>query len=70
VKRPIGPFGRGRLDWLFVKAPPSAQSKDSYRLAPHYGETLSVLASGLRLRLSDHAPCVVDLPLQEPPLAH
>lgn len=68
VKRPIGPFGRGRLDWIFVKAPPSAQpDKDSYRLAPHFGETLSGFLNNLNPRLSDHAPCVVDIPLQEPP---
>lgn len=68
VKRPIGPFGRGRLDWIFVKAPPSAQpDKNSYRLAPHFGETLSGFARGLSAPLSDHAPCVVDIPLQEPP---
>lgn len=69
VKRPIGPFGRGRLDWMFVKAPPAAQpeGKKSYRLAPHFGETLSVFSEGLRSRLSDHSPCVVDIPLQEPP---
>ncbi len=65
VRRPIGPFGRGRLDWLFVKAPP-AEGK-SYRLAPHFGETLSGILEGVRPRLSDHSPCVVDLPLQEPP---
>ncbi len=68
VKRPIGPIGRSRLDWIFVKAPPSAQpGKDSYRLAPHFGETLTGLLEGLTVRLSDHNPCVVDLPLQEPP---
>lgn len=68
VLRPIGPFGKGRLDWLFVKAPPSAQPPRSYRLAPHYGETLSgLVAPSLRLRLSDHSPCVLDLPLVEPP---
>lgn len=68
VKRPIGPLGRGRLDWIFVKAPPAAQpDMKSYRLAPHYGETLSGFLNDLKPRLSDHAPCVVDIPLQEPP---
>ena len=68
VQRPIGPLGRSRLDWIFVKAPPSAQPHpDSYRLAPHYGETLSGLIEGLNIRLSDHSPCVADIPLQEPP---
>ncbi|MES2736161.1 MAG: endonuclease/exonuclease/phosphatase family protein [Verrucomicrobiota bacterium] len=68
VRRPIGPIGRSRLDWIFVKAPPSAQpqGKDSYRLAPHFGETLTGMMEGLTLRLSDHSPCVLDIPLQEP----
>ncbi len=69
VKNPIGPLGQGRLDWIFVKAPPSAQPQgdQSYRLAPHFGETLTRFASGLKARLSDHSPCVLDIPLQEPP---
>lgn len=68
VQRPIGPLGRSRLDWIFVKAPPSAQPNEkSYRLAPHYGETLGGLIEGLNIRLSDHSPCVADIPLQEPP---
>ena len=69
VQRPIGPFGRGRLDWIFVKAPPSTQTRGnpSYRLAPHFGETLSRISGDLKIRLSDHCPCVVDIPLQEPP---
>lgn len=69
VNRPIGPFGRGRLDWIFVKAPPYAQPDGvkSYRLAPHFGETLSGLIEHLDPQLSDHSPCVLDLPLQEPP---
>ncbi|WP_345735876.1 endonuclease/exonuclease/phosphatase family protein [Prosthecobacter algae] len=68
VQRPIGPIGRSRLDWIFVKAPPSAQpeGKNSYRLAPHFGETLTGMMEGLTLRLSDHSPCVLDIPLQEP----
>ena len=69
VQRPLGPIGRSRLDWMFVKAPPSSQAlgKDSYRLSPHFGETLSGLISGLTVRLSDHSPCVLDIPLAEPP---
>ncbi len=69
VQRPIGPIGRARLDWMFVKAPPSAQpeGKNSYRLAPHYGETLTGLISGLTLKLSDHSPSVLDIPFEEPP---
>lgn len=68
VKRPIGPIGRGRLDWIFVKAPPSAlqAGKKSYRLSPHFGEALSTFGKALNPVLSDHIPCVVDIPLQEP----
>lgn len=68
VKRPIGPLGRGRLDWIFVKAPPSAlpEGRKSYRLSPHFGEALSSFGRGLNPALSDHIPCVVDIPLQEP----
>lgn len=69
VQRPIGPIGRSRLDWMFVKAPPAAQSegKDSYRLAPHFGETLTGMTSGVQVKLSDHSPCVLDIPFEEPP---
>jgi hypothetical protein len=64
VPRPIGPFGRTRLDWIFVKQPTEWQ--DSYRLAPHFGETLEMLDKGLLSPLSDHVPIVADLPLLEP----
>ncbi|MEN3943267.1 endonuclease/exonuclease/phosphatase family protein [Prosthecobacter sp. SYSU 5D2] len=68
VQRPIGPIGRSRLDWMFVKAPPSAQTEGSgYRLAPHFGETLTGIVQGLTVRLSDHSPCVLDIPITEPP---
>jgi endonuclease/exonuclease/phosphatase family metal-dependent hydrolase len=68
VNRPIGPIGRSRLDWMFVKAPPSAQTEGSrYRLAPHFGETLTGMVQGLTIKLSDHSPCVLDIPISEPP---
>lgn len=68
VQRPIGPIGRSRLDWMFVKAPPSAQGEDKeYRLAPHFGETLTGLAHDFSVRLSDHSPCVLDIPFDQPP---
>lgn len=68
VKRPIGPLGRGRLDWIFVKAPPSAlaDGSKSYRLSPHFGEALSSFGQALNPLLSDHVPCVLDIPVQEP----
>lgn len=65
VPRPIGPVGRTRLDWIFVKQPPEWQ--DSYRFAPHFGEALSAFDHALTRPFSDHKPCVVDLPLEEPP---
>lgn len=64
VPRPIGPMGKTRLDWIFVKAPPEWQQ--SYRFAPHFGETLEMLDKALTLPLSDHRPIVADLPLTEP----
>lgn len=71
VRRPIGPLGRYRLDWFFVKSGLLTDSKDKhgpYRFAPHYGETLAEFNEYLQQRLSDHRPLVVDLPLQEPAL--
>jgi endonuclease/exonuclease/phosphatase family metal-dependent hydrolase len=65
VPRPVGPFGRTRLDWIFVKQP--AEWQGSYRFAPHFGETLSEFDRALTQPYSDHRPCVVDLPFEEPP---
>lgn len=64
VPRPIGPVGRTRLDWIFVKQPP--EWRGSYRFAPHFGETLSAFDHDLIAPFSDHKPCVVDLPFEEP----
>ncbi len=69
VNRPIGFFGRHRLDWIFVKLTFLKDGSNSYRLAPHYGETLVAFDRVLANRLSDHSPCVVDLPLGEPVLS-
>ena len=68
VNRPIGPFGRHRLDWIFVKSTHLTDHSDSFRLAPHFGETLIAFDHALEYRLSDHRPSVVDLPLDEPVL--
>ena len=65
VPRPIGPIGRTRLDWIFVKQPPEWQN--SHRFAPHFGEAHSAFDHSLIQPFSDHKPCVVDLPLEEPP---
>lgn len=64
VPRPIGPMGKTRLDWIFVKAPPEWQQ--GYRFAPHFGETLELFDTALTQPLSDHRPIIADLPLSEP----
>jgi hypothetical protein len=70
VQRPIGPIGQTRLDWIFVKSllKHPRERGGTYRLAPHYGEVLKGLSHGLNVRLSDHSPCVVDIPFGEPTL--
>ena len=71
VRRPIGPIGYYRLDWMFVKSGRlnrPRQPDGSYVLAPHFGETLRVFNHHLKVPFSDHRPSVVDLPLTEPDL--
>ena len=71
VKRPIGPIGYYRLDWLFVRSGWLGHPKDraaSYQLAPHFGETLVEFNRYLERPFSDHRPSVIDLPLMEPAL--
>lgn len=69
VKRPLGFIGKYRLDWFFIRSgrlKNPQDSKASYWLAPHFGETLEEMNSGLKSPISDHHPNVVDLPLEEP----
>ncbi|MBI2871339.1 MAG: endonuclease/exonuclease/phosphatase family protein [Candidatus Omnitrophica bacterium] len=62
-----GLVGKFRLDWIFVKAYlTQPHGHGSYRFAPHFGRTLNDLNKYLKLRISDHDPCLVDLPLGEP----
>lgn len=71
VQRPIGPLGRYRLDWFFVRSGRLASPRDkkgSYFFAPHFGETLAAFNDFVIPKFSDHRPIVIDLPLQEPPL--
>ena len=61
--------GKYRLDWIFVKPWDLRDSKDeegSYRFAPHFGATLEEMNYHLKQDISDHAPSIVDLPLEEP----
>lgn len=69
VKRPIMFIGKLKLDWIFVK--PGGLSdpmdrKSSYRFAPHFGRTLTLVSEAIEDRISDHRPILVDLPLAEP----
>jgi endonuclease/exonuclease/phosphatase family metal-dependent hydrolase len=70
VRRPIGPIGRYRLDWFFVRSGHLKDPNDDdapYVLAPHFGETLAEFNDSVKPKFSDHRPIVVDIPLQEPP---
>jgi len=71
VERTISFVGKFKIDWIFVKPPsltdPYAKN-EQHRFAPHFGRTLKELNEALKDRISDHAPIMVDLPLQEPQL--
>ena len=57
-----------KLDWIFVKPARLTDPDDRgqpYLLAPRFGRTLKALNYGLKDRISDHNPMVVDLPLSE-----
>ncbi|OGW84331.1 MAG: hypothetical protein A2Z83_00150 [Omnitrophica bacterium GWA2_52_8] len=70
VKRALGVVGKYRLDWVFVKAYTATAESGTwpYRFAPHFGETLEEMNTGLIEPVSDHHPNVVDLPFEEPRL--
>jgi len=71
VKRPIGPIGRYRLDWFFVRSGFLKSPSDdhgSYRFSPHFGETLAEFNDGVKPHFSDHRPIVIDIPFGEPPI--
>ncbi len=57
-----------KLDWIFVKPARLTDPHDRqqpYLFAPRLGRTLKVLNRGLKDRISDHNPLIVDLPLSE-----
>lgn len=70
LPNPIGPLGCERLDWIFVKSflTDPKDKKGSYRLAPHFGETLYYLNVFVKKKYSDHHPITTVLPLTEPDL--
>ena len=67
LPRPIGPLGRERLDWIFVKSflTKPTDRRGPYQLAPQFGETLSSINLSAKEAYSDHHPISVLLPLQE-----
>ena len=70
VPKPIGPIGRDRLDWIFVKSFLNhPKAKDGpYKLAPHFGETLNLMNTAVKSKYSDHHPITTIIPLTEPKL--
>jgi endonuclease/exonuclease/phosphatase family metal-dependent hydrolase len=70
VTRTIGPVGRFKLDWIFVKSylRDLRDPRGTYRFAPHYARTLEEINNSILDELSDHYPMTVDLPLGEPSL--
>ena len=67
-ERTVGPKGKFRLDWIFVKAYAEDPRDENgpYRFAPHFARTLSAVDYAFAERLSDHSPISVDLPFNEP----
>lgn len=61
-------LGKYRLDWVFVKSYlwNPKDDRGPYRFSPHFGRTLEEMNDGLKSRISDHHPNVVDLPFEEP----
>lgn len=71
MERTVAFVGKFKLDWIFVKPPALTKpnGKDQpHRFAPHFGRTLKSLNDSLKDRISDHAPIMADLPLEEPTL--
>lgn len=66
--RTVGPKGKFRLDWIFVRAydKDPLDPKGPYRFAPHFARTLSAVNYAFAERISDHNPIMVDLPFEEP----
>ncbi len=67
VPRSISVIGCARLDWIFVKSflTHPRDKKGSYRLAPHFGETLDQVNLAMKETFSDHHPITTVLPLRE-----
>jgi hypothetical protein len=68
LPRTLGPKGKFRLDWIFVKAylKDDSSAGDSYRFAPGFARTMDDTNQVLEQPLSDHAAISVDLPIVQP----
>ncbi len=56
-------IGKLKLDWNLVR---TGYGSRSYRMAPHYPQTLQELVEATEVQASDHFPVTVVLPLAEP----
>lgn len=65
VERTLGPAGKMKLDWIFVKAyaQDPRDPAGSYVFAPHRGRTMERINYAVTDRMSDHSPISVELPL-------
>jgi hypothetical protein len=69
LERTVGPAGKFKLDWIFVKSYLADHPRDkeaSYRFAPHFPRTMKDLNYFPPEALSDHHPISVDLPFDDP----
>jgi endonuclease/exonuclease/phosphatase family metal-dependent hydrolase len=68
LARTVGPVGKLKLDWIFVKSYSQyPHSEDApYRFGPHFAQTMEELNFFPQEPLSDHNPISVDLPFGEP----
>lgn len=68
VPRPLGPSGKFKLDWFFIKPfglQHPRKRERSCRFAPHFPWTLTELNDSLKGGISDHSPIVINLPLDD-----
>jgi endonuclease/exonuclease/phosphatase family metal-dependent hydrolase len=69
LARTVGPAGKFKLDWIFVKSylDDHPRGKEAtYRFAPHFARTMKDLNYFPPEALSDHHPISVDLPFGDP----
>jgi hypothetical protein len=66
--RTVGPVGRFKLDWIFVKSYLSSPENhaEPYLFAPHFARTMETVNYSIEDRISDHNPISLDLPFGEP----